>query len=111
VTQPLKFALANLRKALDDAAENYISVFSHGDGRFVLFKPEGVDTQTPHRQDEVYIVVSGTGIFRRGDEVVPFAPGDMLFVAAQVPHKFESFSDDYLTWVAFWGPKGGSAKE
>jgi mannose-6-phosphate isomerase-like protein (cupin superfamily) len=108
VTPPAKFALADLRKALDAASENYINVFNHGDGRFVLFAPHGEDAQTPHTQDEVYIVVSGTGTFRRGDEVVTFAPGDMLFVTAHVPHRFETFSDDFLTWVAFWGPKDGS---
>jgi mannose-6-phosphate isomerase-like protein (cupin superfamily) len=108
VTTPVKFALADLRKTLDAASDDFINVFSQGDGRFVLFKPEGADTQTPHTQDEVYIVISGTGTFRRGDDVVPFVPGDMLFVAAHVPHRFESFSDDFLTWVAFWGPKGGS---
>lgn len=108
MTTPVKFALADLRKVLNDASDDFINVFNHGDGRFVLFKPEGEDTQTPHTQDEVYIVISGTGTFRRGDEVVRFAPGDMLFVAAHVPHKFETFSDDFLTWVAFWGSKGGS---
>jgi hypothetical protein len=29
------------------------------------------------------------------------------FVAAGVPHRFESCSDDFATWVVFWGPKGG----
>ena len=34
-----------------------------------------------------------------------FAP--MLFVAAKVEHRFESFSDDFATWVVFYGPRGG----
>jgi mannose-6-phosphate isomerase-like protein (cupin superfamily) len=104
---PVKFSLDDARTALDEAAENYFTVLTHGQGRFLLFKPEGEDTQTPHTQDEVYFVVSGTGTFRRGEDVVTFAPGDMLFVPAHVPHKFETMSDDFLTWVAFWGPKGG----
>jgi uncharacterized RmlC-like cupin family protein len=29
--------------------------------------------------------------------------GDVLFVPAQVPHCFESFSDDFQTWVIFFG--------
>jgi hypothetical protein len=37
----------------------------------------------------------------------PFAPGDALFVAAAVEHRFEDFSDDFGTWVMFYGPAGG----
>jgi mannose-6-phosphate isomerase-like protein (cupin superfamily) len=43
----------------------------------------------------------------RGDERVPFEPGDALFVAAGVEHRFEGFSEDFGTWVMFYGPEGG----
>ncbi len=56
-------------------------------------------------QDEVYVVTSGRGRFRRADEVVDFATGDLLFVPAKVPHQFEDFSDDLTAWVIFFGPR------
>jgi hypothetical protein len=28
-------------------------------------------------------------------------------VAAGVQHRFEEFSDDFATWVIFYGPEGG----
>ena len=31
----------------------------------------------------------------------------MLFVEAGVDHRFVDFSDDFETWVIFWGPDGG----
>jgi hypothetical protein len=31
----------------------------------------------------------------------------VFFVAAHVEHRFEQFSPDFVTWVVFWGPKGG----
>jgi len=31
----------------------------------------------------------------------------MLFVPAGVEHRFENFSDDFATWVIFYGPEGG----
>lgn len=37
----------------------------------------------------------------------PVRTGDALFVAAHVPHHFEGMSEDFVTWVVFWGPKGG----
>jgi hypothetical protein len=72
-----------------------------------LFAPHEVDTQQPHAQEEIYIVAAGTGVFRRAAERVPFGPGDFLFVPAGVPHAFETFTDDFKTWVIFFGPKGG----
>jgi mannose-6-phosphate isomerase-like protein (cupin superfamily) len=71
------------------------------------YAPKDSDPQTPHDRDEVYIVASGQGTFVRGGERVAFAPGDMLFVPAKMEHRFEGFSDDFATWVMFYGPAGG----
>jgi len=69
-----------------------------------LYAPRGTDPQKPHARDEIYIVKSGTGELVRESERVAFSPGDVLFAAANVPHRFENFSDDFATWVAFYGP-------
>ncbi len=55
----------------------------------------------------MYVVASGSGVFRRGDETVAFSAGDALFVPAGVEHRFEQFSDDFRTWVIFFGPLDG----
>lgn len=72
-----------------------------------VYGPSGSDPQGPHDQDELYIVAQGTGVFAKGGERTPFAAGDLLFVEAGTDHRFEHFSDDFLTWVVFWGPAGG----
>jgi len=69
-----------------------------------LYAPRGTDPQTPHTRDEIYIIASGAGEFVRGSEHLQFAPGDVLFAAAGAPHRFENFSDDFSTWVMFYGP-------
>ncbi len=71
------------------------------------YAPRGEDKQTPHDQDELYIVVNGTGTFHNGGEKTPFGPGDVLFASAGRSHRFEDFSDNLDLWVVFWGPKGG----
>lgn len=76
-----------------------------------LYAPQGHDPQTPHKQDELYVIVSGTGEFVNGAEHHPFKPGDVLFVAAGVEHRFMNFSEDFQTWVIFYGPEGGEAVE
>ncbi len=81
--------------------------FRHGSLLVKVYAPRGHDPQSPHKQDEIYIVVTGTGRFVTGAESRAFGPGDMLFVAAGVPHRFEDFSDDLVLWVVFWGPEGG----
>jgi hypothetical protein len=49
----------------------------------------------------------GSGWFKNGDVRHRFAPGDALFVPAGIDHRFEDFSDDFGTWVMFYGPAGG----
>ncbi len=82
---------------------------AHGSMTLRWYVPKGTDPQTPHDQDELYIVASGTGIFVRNDERVAFGPHDVLFAAAGETHRFENFSDDFATWVVFYGPAGGES--
>ena len=84
-------------------------LFGHGSMEIRYYAPKGRDEQTPHDQDEVYFIASGSGGFLRAGERVTFGPGDMLFVAAGEEHRFVDFSDDFGTWVVFYGPQGGEA--
>ncbi len=72
-----------------------------------LYRPQVVDPQTPHLQDELYVVVAGSGVFFRAGERVSFVAGDVIFVPAGMEHRFESFTPDFETWVIFYGPQGG----
>src|SRR5918995_5616891 len=85
----------------------YAEPLCHGTMRLGLYAPRRYDPQKPHEQDELYVVMHGSGIFMHGGERTPFGPGDALFVAAGIEHRFEDFSDDFATWVIFWGPAGG----
>jgi mannose-6-phosphate isomerase-like protein (cupin superfamily) len=82
-------------------------LFEHGSLEVEIYKPIGVDNQTPHTRDEIYVIISGTGYFVNGDSREPFEPGEVLFVPAGVVHKFEKFSGDFAAWVMFYGPEGG----
>ena len=81
----------------------------HGTMRLGVYTPRDRDLQTPHDQDELYIVVGGAGTLVRGDERVAVKAGDALFMPAGMPHRFEGFGDDFVAWVVFWGPEGGEA--
>jgi mannose-6-phosphate isomerase-like protein (cupin superfamily) len=85
----------------------YGVLLRHGSLVLGYYKPDGVDPQNIHDRDEVYVVRSGSGHFVVEDERLPFAAGDALFVPAYVVHRFEDFTDDFETWVIFYGPTGG----
>jgi mannose-6-phosphate isomerase-like protein (cupin superfamily) len=82
-------------------------VLSHGTMQLKYYKPRGADEQTPHTRDELYVVTRGSGTFVNGEDRHPFSAGDALFVPAGVEHRFEDFTDDFGTWVIFYGPEGG----
>jgi len=85
----------------------FVTLLARGSMSLELYAPQGEDAQTPHTQDELYIVIAGHGEFVNGGARHPFQPGDVLFVPADVEHRFERFSADFQTWVIFYGPEGG----
>ena len=95
--------------ALADDEEAYVEPFTHGSMRLGMYAPVKVDEQTPHDQDELYIVVEGSGTFFHNGKRNPFTKGDVLFVGAGDEHRFEDFTEDFRTWVVFWGKEGGEA--
>lgn len=94
-----------ISKIIPSLPESFIILFERHDISVELFRPDKVDRQTPHDRDEIYIISSGSGIFRREIEYINFTTGDFIFVAAGEDHRFESFTHDFRTWVIFFGPK------
>ena len=91
----------------DPAVFRFYYGLRHGTMKVGLYAPKDQDTQGPHKQDELYIVINGTGDFIKSGERRHCAAQDVIFVEAGVDHRFENFSDDFATWVIFWGPNGG----
>ncbi|MBC7801837.1 MAG: cupin domain-containing protein [Gemmatimonadaceae bacterium] len=120
----LRATPSDARHTPNDAGRSTALMLAHGTMELRWFAPREADPQTPHDRDELYIIVSGTGVFMRaveaqpfddvalplrGEERVEFAPGDALFVPAGAIHRFETFSDDFAAWIVFYGPEGGEA--
>ncbi len=108
MTENWLHTLADAKSALPDPPERqWRQLIAHGSMYAGLYAPRGADDQKPHEKDELYVVTSGTGTFRRDGEDVSFGPGDLIFVPAGMEHRFETFSDDFAAWAIFWGPPGG----
>jgi mannose-6-phosphate isomerase-like protein (cupin superfamily) len=91
--------------------ESVVTLFEHGSLIAKLYAPRGIDPQTPHSKDEVYVVAKGSGEFVCDGARQSFEPNDVLFVAAGLQHRFENFTDDFATWVMFYGPEGGEVDQ
>jgi mannose-6-phosphate isomerase-like protein (cupin superfamily) len=60
-----------------------------------------VDGQSPHTEDEVYVVMTGRARITVGDEVREVGPGSVVYVAATVPHRFHDITERLEVMVVF----------
>jgi mannose-6-phosphate isomerase-like protein (cupin superfamily) len=59
-------------------------------GVYVLVAPEP-DRQQPHEDDEVYVVLEGSGILEVEGASVPVEEGTAVFVEAGADHRFTAY--------------------
>ncbi|PRH80541.1 cupin domain-containing protein [Streptomyces solincola] len=64
-----------------------------------------LDPQQPHREDEVYVVVSGRAAITVGEETTSVGRGSVVYVPAGVPHRFHHISEDLRVLVVFSPPE------
>lgn len=103
-----KVTLLEAIEQLKAESENpFAVVMNHGSMSVEYFAPVKIDTQTSHQQDELYVIARGHGHLQRDGELLECKAGDVLFVPAGMEHRFERFTDDFATWVIFYGPQGG----
>jgi mannose-6-phosphate isomerase-like protein (cupin superfamily) len=104
----MKVSIADALSRLEQSNGAFFAkVMEHGSMSVEIYRPIKTDLQTLHRQDELYVIISGSGEFLNDGKRVTFNPGDVLFVAAEIEHRFENFTDDFSTWVIFYGVAGG----
>ncbi len=101
-----RLTVGNALEELENIEAPFKELFKHGSLAVEIYRPLGIDRQTPHTRDELYVVISGSGFFVNGESRLPFETGEVLFVPAGVEHRFEDFSEDFATWVIFYGPEG-----
>ena len=71
-------------------------------GLYVL--PAGApDHQKPHREDEIYYVIRGRARFKAGAEDREVSAGSVIFVAAEVGHRFYDITEE-LEILVFFAP-------
>ena len=87
------FGIAEAKDRLVAAAGGYEIVHESPGlelGVYVLVAPEP-DRQQPHEDDEVYVVLEGSGMLEVEGESVPVAEGTAVFVEAGADHRFGAY--------------------
>ena len=98
--------LIELQAAGDSRYLEFLRVRDLNAGLYVL--PAGSeDTQQPHEEDEVYYVLEGRASIVVGDETRPVQAGSVVYVAAQVPHRFVDIEEQLRVLVFFAGGGAG----
>ena len=103
----MHISIEDASERLSKSEKQFIELFKSGTLRVEFYKPNDVDLQKPHDMDEIYLIASGEGAFINNGVSVNFKSGDFLFVKAGIEHRFINFTNDFSTWVFFYGPKVG----
>lgn len=94
--------LDNARTVSGRLYHEFISVPDLSGGLYVL-EADATDPQSPHTEDELYVVMSGRANVSVGGEVRPIKVGSVIFVGAGVEHRFHDIEERLVLLVMF-GP-------
>jgi mannose-6-phosphate isomerase-like protein (cupin superfamily) len=97
------FQLDQLEQQRAQAGQSYLEflrVPAMSAGVYTL--PAGAtDPQKPHQEDELYYVVRGRARMRVGSEERAISQGSVIFVAAEVEHRFYDIAEELVVLVFF----------
>ena len=94
--------LITARERTDELYHEFLRVPAISAGIYQL-AAGATDPQEPHTEDEVYYVVQGQAQIQVATEHMPVQAGSIVFVAANVDHRFHSINED-LTVLVFFAP-------
>ena len=100
-SRPLVTDLAALESTARPAGyEEFLRVPAMSMGLFIASAGYH-DTQQPHAEDEVYVVVAGSAVLEIDGVDRPVRAGSIAYIPRCVPHHFHDISDDLRVLVVF----------
>ncbi len=92
--------IAEQRAQSGKSYHEFLRIPAMSAGLYVL-PAGGTDHQKPHREDEIYYVVRGRARFKAGFEDREVSAGSVIFVAAEVGHRFYDITEELAVLVFF----------
>ena len=102
----LEVARAELQERTGELYLEFLRRDSLSCGLYVL-EPGADDPQTPHQEDEVYVVLAGRARLTVAGRDRPVGPGSVVFVARTVPHRFADVTERLSVLVLFAPAESG----
>ena len=90
-----------MKKIAALGGQRWVTMFSQKNLELEFYAPRGTDPQQPHTRDEMYFIQTGSATFVMDGERRKVGPGEVIFAAAGVAHRFEEISNDFSTWAIF----------
>ena len=93
ILPPHPFDVDGVKQRLAEGGAGYETIHASKGleiGVYVLVAPEP-DRQQPHADDEVYVVLEGTGVLDVEGESVELREGHAAFVPAGAEHRFSAY--------------------
>jgi mannose-6-phosphate isomerase-like protein (cupin superfamily) len=99
------FQLPDLRRQLSQESDLYLEFLRVPALSMGLYElaAGSEDPQSPHTEDEVYYIVKGEAMIRVGEEHLPVTAGSIVYVPANVVHRFHTITAD-LSILVFFAP-------
>jgi mannose-1-phosphate guanylyltransferase len=92
---------AELADRLEQDGTSYVEVLNEASMRVELARYPNPEPKLPHREDELYVVLSGSGTAHVGAETHGVEEGDVIYVEQGVEHDFADIDDELTALVVF----------
>ena len=98
-----------VRHASEVEGQRYIEVVRSGALSAGVYRlaAGATDDQSPHGEDEVYVVTAGAADIEVDGQRTAVRPGSVAYVPSRVPHRFVDITDDLEVAVVFAPPESG----
>lgn len=90
-----------LVEQLTEEDNHYVEVLTEDSLSVELARYPNPEPKHPHKEDELYFVISGSGMAKVGDETYAVDEGDVVFVEQGVKHDFFEIEDEMTVLVVF----------
>lgn len=92
-----------LVEQLKQGDKHYAEVLSEDSVSVELGRYPNPEPKHPHKEDELYFIISGSGKAAVGSETYPIEEGDVVYVEQGVEHDFFDIEDEITALIIFTG--------
>jgi len=96
-----RVSTTELASRLEQGEKSYVEVLSEKSMRVELARYPNPEPKTPHREDELYVILSGSGMVHVGTETYDVSEGDVVYVEQGVEHDFSEIEDEITALIVF----------